>query len=87
MFREKIKMAIAKENKKVGNVAIACGMPSTSLSSFLNGKRNIKYEHLEKVVQHLGLTLVSKKNFRFHSDFMDKQEEERVAKISARMKA
>lgn len=87
MFREKIKMAIAKDNRKVGNVAIACGMASSSLSSFLNGNRGIKYEHLEKVVQHLGLALVPKKEFHFHSDFMEKQESEREARIAARIGA
>lgn len=86
MFREKIKMAIGAKNLRVCKVSTECGIVSTSLSSFLNGSRGLKYDQLEKLVAYLGLTLVPKKGFHFHSDFMEKQEEEREAKIAARRK-
>lgn len=85
MFREKIKMAMGAQNLKVCKVSAECGIVSTSLSSYLNGQRGLKYDQLEKLVAHLGLTLAPKKAFRFHSDFMEKQEEEREAKIAARL--
>lgn len=84
MFREKIKIKIGEKNLRVCKVATECGIVSTSLSSFLNGQRGLKYEQLEKLMSYLHLTLVPKKNFRFHSEFMDKQEEEREAKIAAK---
>ncbi len=84
MFREKIKMAMGAQNLRVCKVSTECGIVNTSLSSFLNGSRGLKYAQLEKLVAYLNLTLVPKKGFRFHSDFMEKQEEEREAKIAAR---
>lgn len=84
MFREKIKMAMGEKNLRVCRVAAECGIVSTSLSSFLNGSRGLKYEQLERLIAYLNLTLTQKKAFRFHSDFMKKQEEEREAKIAAR---
>lgn len=84
MFREKIKMAMGAQNLRVCKVAAECGIVSTSLSSFLNGSRGLKYDQLEKLVAHLGLTLAPKKGFHFHSDFMEKQEKEREEKIAAR---
>lgn len=84
MFREKIKMAMGAKNLRTCNVAAECGINSTCLSSFLSGQRGLKYEQLETLVAHMGLTLVPKKAFHFHSEFMEKQEEERQAKIVAR---
>lgn len=84
MFREKIKMVIGEKNLRVSKVSKDCEIVSTSLSSFLSGQRGLKYEQLERLVPYLGLTLVPKKGFHFHSDFMEKQEEEREAKIAAR---
>lgn len=84
MFREKIKLAMGQKNLRVKTVAAECGIVSTSLSSYLNGQRGLKYDQIEKLVEYLGLTLVPKGGFRFHSDFMEKQEEEREAKIAAR---
>lgn len=77
-------MAIGEKNLRVSKVSSDCGIVSTSLSSFLSGQRGLKYEQIEKLVSYLGLTLVPKKAFHFHSDFMDKQQEEREAKIAAR---
>lgn len=84
MFREKIKMVIGEKNLRVSKVSKDCEIVSTSLSSFLSGQRGLKYEQLERLVPYLCLTLVPKKGFHFHSDFMEKQEEEREAKIAAR---
>lgn len=84
MFREKIKLAIGQKNLRVKAVSTECGIIPTSLSSFLNGQRGLKYDQIEKLVEYLGLTLVPKKDFHFHSDFMDRQDEEREAKIAAR---
>lgn len=84
MFREKIKLVIGEQNLRVSKVATECGIVSTSLSSYLNGQRGLKYDQIEKLMEYLHLTLTPKKNFRFHSDFMEKQEEEREAKIAAR---
>ncbi len=84
MFREKIKLAIGQKNLRVKTVSTECGIIPTSLSSFLNGQRGLKYDQIEKLVEYLGLTLVPKKDFHFHSDFMDRQDEEREAKIAAR---
>lgn len=84
MFREKIKMAIGAKNLRVCQVATECGIVSTSMSSYLNGSRGLKYDQLEKLVANLGLTLNPKKAFRFHSDFIEQQEAEREAKIAAR---
>ena len=77
-------MAMGAKNLRTCNVAAECGINSTCLSSFLSGQRNIKYEQLETLVAHMGLTLVPKKAFRFRSEFMEKKEEERQAKIAAR---
>lgn len=77
-------MAMGAQNLRVCKVAAECGIVSTSLSSFLNGSRGLKYDQLEKLVAHLGLTLAPKKGFHFHSDFMEKQEKEREEKIAAR---
>ena len=77
-------MAMGAQNLRVCKVAAECNIVSTSLSSFLNGSRGLKYDQLEKLVAYLNLTLAPKKGFRFHSDFMEKQEEEREAKIAAR---
>lgn len=84
MFREKIKIAIVQKNLRVNKVAAECGIVSTSLSSYLNGSRGLKYDQIEKLVEYLGMTLSPKKEFRFHSDFLERQEEEREAKIAAR---
>lgn len=84
MFREKIKISIVQKNLRVNKVAAECGIVSTSLSSYLNGSRGLKYDQIEKLVEYLGMTLVPKKEFRFHSDFLERQEEEREAKIAAR---
>lgn len=84
MFREKIKLAIGEKNLRISKVATECGIVSTSLSSYLNGQRGFKYDQIEKLIAYLGLTLAPKKNFRFHSEFMEKQEAEREAKIAAR---
>lgn len=84
MFREKIKMAIGQKNLRVSKVATECGIVSTSLSSYLNGSRGLKYDQIEKLIEYLGLTLIPKKEFHFHSDFLERQEEEREAKIAAR---
>lgn len=84
MFREKIKMAMGERNLRTCNVAAECGINSTCLSSFLNGQRGLKYDQLETLVAHIGLALVPKKAFHFHSEFMEKQDEERQAKIAAR---
>ena len=46
MFREKIKMAIGAKNLRVCQVATECGIVSTSLSSYLNGSRGLKYDQL-----------------------------------------
>lgn len=84
MFREKIKLAIGEKNLRTNTIALSCGIPPTSLSSYLSGNRGIKYEQLEKIVEHLGLTLSPKKDFHFHSEFLEKQEEEHEAKIASR---
>ena len=84
MLREKIKLAIGEKNLRISKVATECGIVSTSLSSYLNGQRGLKYDQIEKLIAYLGLTLAPKKNFRFHSEFMEKQEAEREAKIAAR---
>lgn len=84
MFREKIKLAMGQKNLKVKTVSAECGIVPTSLSSYLNGQRGLKYDQIEKIVEYLGLTLVPKDGFHFHSDFMEKQEMEREAKIAAR---
>ena len=84
MFREKIKLAIGEQNLRVNKVAAECGIVATSLSSYLNGQRGLKYDQLEKLIGYLHLALVPKRNFRFQSEFMEKQEEEREAKIAAR---
>lgn len=47
MFREKIKLAIGEQNLRVNKVATECGIVATSLSSYLNGQRGLKYDQLE----------------------------------------
>ena len=84
MFREKIKLAMGNRNLKTSKVSAECGINSSVLSAFLSGSRNVKYEHIDTLVSYLDLTLVPKKGFHFHSEFMEKKEEEREAKIAAR---
>lgn len=84
MFREKIKMAIGQKNLRIKTVSFECKIIPTSLSSYLNGQRGLRYEQIETLVEYLGLSLVPKREFHFHSDFLDRQEEEREAKIAAR---
>lgn len=74
MFREKIKMEIGRQELKVKTVAVECGILPTSLSSFLNGQRGLKYQYIEKLLDYLHLALVPKKDFNFHSDFMEAKE-------------
>ncbi len=84
MFREKIKMAIGRKNLRIKTVSFECKIIPTSLSSYLNGQRGLRYEQIETLVEYLGMSLVPKREFHFHSDFLDRQEEEREAKIAAR---
>lgn len=63
MFREKIKMAIGAKNLRVCQVATECGIVSTSLSSYLNGSRGLKYDQQEKLVAYLGLHLTPRRLF------------------------
>lgn len=74
MFREKIKMEIGRRELKVRSVATECGVLPTSLSSFLNGQRGLKYQYIEKLIEYLHLALVPKKDFMFHSDYMEAKE-------------
>lgn len=74
MFREKIKMEIARRELKVRDVAEKCGILPTSLSSFLNGQRGLKYQYIENLLECLRLALVPKKDFLFHSDYMEAKE-------------
>lgn len=85
MFREKIKLAIGAKNIKIGALAKQCGIVTTSLSAYLSGQRGLKQEQLEKLMERLDLSLQPKSDFRFHSDFMEKQEAEREAKIAERI--
>lgn len=84
MFREKIKMAMGAQNIRVVQMSKECGINASSISAFLNGSRNLRYEHIEKIVTYLGLTLVSKEKFHFHSDYMEQKEVERQQRIAER---
>ena len=84
MFREKIKIAMGEKNLRVGIVSVGSGIHCSTLSSFMSGQRGLNYEQLENLVSYLGLTLVSKKGFHFHSDFMEEKETKRQERIAAR---
>ncbi len=86
MFREKIKMAIGEKNIPSSRVAKECDIRVSCFYSFLSGQRGITYEQLEKVVANLGLVLVPKKGFHFHSDFLEEKERKRQERIAARQK-
>lgn len=84
MFREVIRLEIKKNGLKVGEVAKACNMPASTLSSYINGNRGARYEQIEALMKHLNLTLAPKAGFVFHSDYAEQQAEERLAKIATK---
>lgn len=84
MFRENIKKAMKDQNVRVLQIAKVCGINDTSISSFLSGARTLRHDDIEKMVSYLGLTFVPKKCFRFHSDYLEKKEAKRQARIAAR---
>lgn len=84
MLREKIKMAIGEQNIPIKRISTACDIHLTCLYAFLSGQRNISYDQLERVMSYLGLTLVPKKGFHFHSDFLEEKERKRQERIAAK---
>ncbi len=84
MVREKIKKVMELKNIHVCKLAVECGIHNTSIYSFLSGQRGLSYDHLEKVMSCLGLTLVPKKSFHFHSDYLEEKERKRQERIAAK---
>lgn len=80
-LRDSIRYAIISNGLKVKDVSADCNMVSTSLSSYLTGKRNLGYEQVERLSQYLGLSLVPQRGFVFHSLFLEEKEAARQARI------
>lgn len=80
-IRDSIRFAMWEKGIGTNQLAEKCGLVTTSLSSFLTGQRGMGYEKIEKIADFLGLRLEPKKDFVFHSIFLDEKEAERQARL------
>lgn len=83
-LRDSIYYAIKEKGQKKKDVAAACGLVDTSLSSYLTGNRGLGYEQLERLSQYLGLSLQPRKGFVFRSAFLDAKEAARKEREEAK---
>lgn len=54
-----IKAEIEKRGQSISEIAKRCNVRSSTLSSFLTGRRGIRVASLERIITELGLTYVS----------------------------
>lgn len=65
LIRQKIRLRMNELELPMTKVAAKAEVNQNSLSSYLSGKRGLNIEHVEKLMQVLDLTLVSKEGFTF----------------------
>ena len=59
-FRELIKFRLKELGVKNRAVCVDLGFKEQNFSAFINGRRTLPYDDLEKLCMYLGLTLESK---------------------------
>ena len=65
MIRQKIKMRCGEIGMKPSTLATKIGCNQSAFSSFICGRRGINIKYIEKAMEVLDLTLVTKENFHF----------------------